>query len=289
MVIFIENLIYFGMNRLDFLGIIPDRGKMSDKLINANSQSGKTAAGSRTGDLIRFYTALVHLESATGGKRRLSRCDGRMNWPERGVYFFFENGESRNCSGNGPRVVRVGTHALTRGSRATLWNRLSQHRGPVTTGGGNHRGSVFRKLVGYGLMARHPEYAIRTWGKGDSAPPDVRAAESELERRVSRAIGEMPFLWLEVDDPAGPRSFRGYIERNTISLLSNFNRPPVNPPSDDWLGLHCPRNKVQCSGLWNQEHVEDNYDPGFFTEFENLVARQIEQTGRSRESKVESL
>ena len=32
----------------------------------------------------------------------------------------------------------------------------------------------------------------------------------------------MPFLWLEVPDPPGPDSLRGYIERNAIVLLSNY-------------------------------------------------------------------
>ncbi len=235
----------------------------------------KIVSGSKTNDLIRFYTALDHLESGVGGKRLLSCCDGKMDWPERGVYFFFENGESRSRSGNGPRVVRVGTHALTSSPGTTLWSRLYQHRGVARTGGGNHRGSVFRKLVGQALMAHHPECAIGTWGKGSSAPSNVCAAEFELEQTVSLIIGEMSFLWLEVDDTPGPESRRGYIERNAIALLSGYNRLCVDPPSDDWLGLHCPREKVRRSGLWNQEHVKDDYDPAFLPELENLVTRQV--------------
>jgi hypothetical protein len=38
-----------------------------------------------------------------------------MSWPRRGVYFFFENGEMRSETGTGPRVVRVGTHAMRSG------------------------------------------------------------------------------------------------------------------------------------------------------------------------------
>ncbi len=236
----------------------------------------KTASGSRTNDLTRFYAALERLESAVGGKRRLSVCDGRMNWPKRGIYFFFENGESRRDSGNGSRVVRVGTQALTSSSKATLWKRLRQHRGVANTGNGNHRGSIFRKLVGHALIARHPECYIETWGKGDSASRNIRYAESELERRVSVAIGRMPFLWLEVNDPPGPGSLRGYIERNAIALLSNYKRSSIDLPSDDWLGGYCPREKVNHSGLWNQIHVEENHDPGFLLEFENLIARQVD-------------
>ena len=230
---------------------------------------------SRTDDVVRFYNALKRLESGVGGKRRLSRCHGSMDWPERGVYFFFENSESRSRSGNGPRAVRVGTHALTSSPGTTLWSRLYQHRGVARTGGGNHRGSVFRKLVGQALIAHHPECTIGTWGKGSSAPSNVCATEFELEQTVSRIIGEMPFLWLEVDDPPGPRSRRGYIERNAIAMLSGYNGLCVDPPSDDWLGLHCPREKVRRSGLWNQKHVKDDYDPGFLPELEDLVARQV--------------
>ena len=114
-------------------------------------------SNSKIANLARFYKAMERLESGVGGKRRLSNCNGRMDWPERGVYFFFENGEKRSHSSNGPRVVRVGTHAVSSGSRTTLWNRLSTHRGPAKTGGGNHRGSIFRLLVGEALMERDPE------------------------------------------------------------------------------------------------------------------------------------
>ena len=38
-----------------------------------------------------------------------------MKWPARGVYFFREAGESRSDTGEGLRVVRVGTHALKAG------------------------------------------------------------------------------------------------------------------------------------------------------------------------------
>ena len=237
----------------------------------------KTLIDMRTNHLARFYSALERLESDVGGKRRLSHCDGRMDWPKRGVYFFFENGELRNSSGDGPRVVRVGTHAVTLGSKTSLWNRLSTHRGSARTGGGNHRGSIFRKLVGYALMIRHPECTIETWGEGDSAPADIRAAEFELEQGASAVIGKMPLLWLGVDDPPDPQSQRGYIERNAIALLSSYGKNAIDPPSENWLGNHSPREKVKLSGLWNQRHVEEDYDPGFLSVFEDFISRQIKK------------
>ena len=78
-----------------------------------------------------------------------------MDWPPRGVYFFHESGEARSGTGGGPRVVRVGTHGLKSGSGSTLWDRLSQHRGSSRSGRGNHRGSIFRLIVGIALAKRN--------------------------------------------------------------------------------------------------------------------------------------
>ena len=61
--------------------------------------------------LNRLYELLALQEANCGGKRRLAQCDGYMNWPKRGVYFFFEDGELRTDAVT-PRVVRAGTHAL---------------------------------------------------------------------------------------------------------------------------------------------------------------------------------
>ena len=98
--------------------------------------------------LVRFYSILDDLQHKIGGAHKLADCSGRMDWPKRGVYFFHEQGENCSDTGDGPRVVRVGTHALKAGSRTKLWTRLSQHKGQPKTGGGNHRGSIFRLIVG---------------------------------------------------------------------------------------------------------------------------------------------
>ena len=240
---------------------------------------GSAEASSRVADLARFYRALGRLEDSVGGKRRLSDCDGRMAWPVRGVYFFFETGERRSHSDTGLRVVRVGTHAVSSGSRTTLWNRLSQHRGVASTGAGNHRGSVFRLLVGIAFMERDPDCAAMTWGGPRPDAYDDRVAERGLEGLVSRVIGEMPLLWLRVDDPAGRTSLRGYIERNAIAMLSNHGREALDPPSGHWLGLDCPREAVRGSGLWNQRHVDLEHDPGFLPVLENLVEGHIASEG----------
>ena len=124
-------------------------------------------------------------------------------------------------------------------------------------------------------MVRDSRYSVTSWGKGASASSDIRATEIELEKKVSNVIREMPFLWLEIDDPPGRNSLRGHIESNSIALLSNYNRTVIDPPSNDWLGMHSPRTKIRESGLWNQNHVEETYDPNFLSILDDLVTKQI--------------
>ncbi|MAM93323.1 MAG: hypothetical protein CMI61_01570 [Parvibaculum sp.] len=81
----------------------------------------------------------------------------------------------------------------------------------------------------------------------------------------------MPFLWLAIDDEPGPGSLRGYIERNAIALLSNCAREPLDPASGNWLGRLCNRDLVRTSGLWNQNHVNEQYDPAFLDTLESMI------------------
>lgn len=221
----------------------------------------------RLNDLIHFYDLLGKLQNKLGKKRTLENCDGRVNWPQRGVYFFFEPGEQRSQTGIGQRVVRVGTHALKNNSRTTLWHRLSQHKGTAIDGGGNHRGSIFRSHVGSALLQKDnwPSEIKETWGIGQNAPTEIKLLEKPFEQSVSQYIRKMPFLWLEVNDEPGPNSLRGYIEGNSIALLSNYNSAidPIDSPSSTWLGHWAKSEKVRNSGLWNINHVMDTYDPKF--------------------------
>ena len=102
-----------------------------------------------------------------------------------------------------------------------------------------------------------------TWGKGSTATAAIRAEEARHEFEVSKVIGAMPILWLAIDDDPGKESLRGYIERNSIALLSNYRKPRLDPASETWLGHSCNRERVRESGLWNSNHVDEQYDPAF--------------------------
>lgn len=224
----------------------------------------------RLADVSRLYALLDELAMRTHQPRLLSACSGRDNWPLRGVYFFQEVGEHKSQSGGGARIVRVGTHALKFGAKSTLWGRLSQHKGSSKSGGGNHRGSIFRLLIGTALMARD-QRQCDSWGDGSSAPKDIRADELPMERLVSDVMGRMQVLCLPLEDQAGADSLRGVIERNTIALLSNANKVAIDAPSVNWLGHHCSRERVRRSGMWNQNHVDETYKPSFLNTLESVI------------------
>ncbi|MGH3224350.1 MAG: DUF7664 domain-containing protein [Streptosporangiaceae bacterium] len=230
-------------------------------------------SGDRYARTSEFYCLLEELAAREHGPRRLAGCTGAEAWPGRGVYFFYENGEIRG-DGSG-RVVRVGTHALTATSRSTLWGRLRQHRGYLAgthPGGGNHRASVFRRHVGSALIQRgnYPGELLASW-LDRRRPPELRAPqEHEIELKVSRYIGAMPFLWLAVPDRPDGTSDRGYIERNSIALLSRLTGA-ADQPSTGWLGQDASSPRVRQSGLWNSDYVDDRYDSGFLQVLAALV------------------
>lgn len=232
-------------------------------------------------DLNRFYAILNKLEASHHQGLRLSAYSGTRWLPVRGVYFFREPGEERPSSPSSPRIVRVGTHAVSAGSKSTLWQRLRAHLG-TRSGGGNHRGSIFRLHIGAALQARD-NVANATWGIGTSAPQALRESQAALieeaqwEKKVSAYVGEMTVLWVDVPDEPGPGSARAVIERNSIALLSN-GLAPLERASASWLGHKSPRDDIRRSGLWNVNHVSETYDPRFLAFLDTVVERMIERS-----------
>ena len=98
-----------------------------------------------------------------------------------------------------------------------------------------------------------------------------------MEMKVSRYIGAMPFLFVPILDAPGPDSKRGYIERNAIALLSGYNTAVADTPSPQWLGFHSSRERVRRSGLWNDDHVNEDYSP----ESLNVLAGLIDAMKRT--------
>jgi len=236
----------------------------------------------RNRDIEIFYKALKKLESGVGGKRLISQCTGNQIWPKKGVYFFFEPGEIRTRVGEGLRIVRVGTHGVSSGSKATLWNRLRTHRGTID-GNGNHRSSIFRLHVGAAISIRDSSYQVSSWGIGQTSDSRIREAEKILEQKVSSHIGNMCVLWLAIDDESSPASDRAYIERNIIGLLIGIDGP-INPPSRNWLGCFSPDERIRNSGLWNLDFLNYPYSSDCMDIFNEYVNITIGKTPAPHES-----
>jgi hypothetical protein len=237
----------------------------------------------RLAHLDSFYNLLADIEKGVGGKRKLVNCKGDMEWPRMGVYFFFEQGEVRTTDIGMSRVVRVGTHTVSRGSKTTLWHRLRTHRGTSELTG-NHRGSIFRLHVGAAMLAKSGgSGSLPTWGVGQTAPADVRKSEVGIEREVSRYIGSLTLLWLAVGDEPSAVSDRSYIERNAIALLSGATGP-LDLPGNRWLGRYSSRDAIRRSGLWNINYVTDDYDPRFIDVLAEYVAVTLGQRQQPRSS-----
>ena len=193
----------------------------------------------RLKDMKQLYDILNELKERIGMKT-LAETLHTNDFPHTGMYFFFEPGESRCESGSGMRVVRVGISG--EGGRHLVY-RLRDHKS------GNTEGSVFRRVIHKALENKY----------------GVGSIEKNMVKSVIHA---MPFLWLEVD-----RSDLRYLEINSIALLSNYNKPPLDPPSPNWLGRYSPNEKIRHSGLWNSDEVEKSYDPHFLDQLEGLVKK----------------
>ena len=122
--------------------------------------------------------------------------------------------------------------------------------------------------MGASIISRDglPSELLESWLSKRAEPAWARE-EADLETRVSRVIGAMPFAWLPVPDRGAGGSDRGWLERNTIAILSGLTGS-ADVPSPHWLGRWAPRAEVRESGLWNVNHVRDVYDPCAVSEIE---------------------
>ena len=229
--------------------------------------------------LAELYRRLDLAHDRGLGARSVGDAMAKLRLPSRGVYFFLDPAEDRG--GGRARIVRVGTHALGEGASSTLVQRLSQHRGKQSSGGGNHRGSIFRLLVGQALIAGGQVAACRSWGLKSTpslaeaalglARGESKAIEEPVERAVSAYIARLPVIVVPVEDEPGPGSARGIIESGAIALLSEARRLGLVQVGSSWLGRNSDRPAVLASGLWNQRHVGDSWSADFLGEMERRV------------------
>lgn len=219
-------------------------------------------------DIEAFYLLLAELENGLGGMRCFGKCTGALDWPDRGLYLFFDHEETRLFDPTAQRVIRVGTHAVSEGSKSTLWQRLKTHRGNED-GSGSHRGSIFRCHIGTAILNQR-QNRIPTWGDIASANSEARASEAKMELEVSSYLAKLNLLWIDIGDGPSKFSDRAYLEQNIIALLSGPDGP-LDVGEENWLGYSCPNMAVQRSGLWNVNYTDFEYDPHFLDVFKFYI------------------
>lgn len=222
----------------------------------------------------RFKILLKKLWRHQKGGIQIANCSGKTELPNRGIYFILDHQKSAKTM---PRIVRVGTHAVSHGAKTSLWNRLSTHRGTLD-GRGSHRSSIFRSHVGRAIMKKNPKTSWpTTWSVGQQAPAEIREQEVLLEREVSRHIGALGVLWLNVPDEPHANSDRAYIERGVIGLLSRFGLLTPNTHGN-WLGSYSHDWRIAASGIWNLDHIFSFPDPHLLDVLEKYVNVTIGET-----------
>ena len=55
------------------------------------------------------------------------------------------------------------------------------------------------------------------------------------------------------------------------ALLNGHRETALDPPSVGWLGHFSDRCRVRRSGLWNNNHVDENYTPSFLDAMQRRI------------------
>lgn len=160
--------------------------------------------------------------------------------PKNGIYILFEKGEKINEL---KRVVRVGTHT----GENQLQSRLKQHFVKE-----NKDRSIFRKNIGRALLNAENDSFLEQWEldlttrankEKYSEQVDFEKQQS-VEKKVTEYIqNNFSFAVFEVLE----KEQRLRIESLIISTVSNCTNCK---PSENWLGLSSPKQKIIDSGLW---------------------------------------
>ncbi|QSO54139.1 hypothetical protein JZ785_10410 [Alicyclobacillus curvatus] len=160
--------------------------------------------------------------------------------PKNGLYILFERGESAHGT---DRIVRVGTHTGVN----QLRSRLKQHF--VNE---NKDRSIFRKNIGRAILNRDNDPFLAHWeldltaheAKVKYSPIVDFEKENKIEHQVTGYLQEnMHFVVFPLDN----KDERLHLEAKIIATVSRCTHCR---PSEGWMGMHSPKEKICESGLW---------------------------------------
>jgi len=160
--------------------------------------------------------------------------------PANGIYILFEDREHAHGS---DRIVRIGTHT----GNNQLRSRLKQHF--INE---NKDRSIFRKNIGRALLNKSNDPFLKQW-EWDLTTRKAKDKYNHLvnfdnqktvEAQVTQHLQTtLSFVVFRVDS----KDERLLYESKIISTVSLCDECK---PSDSWLGLSSPKQKIRESGLW---------------------------------------
>ena len=160
--------------------------------------------------------------------------------PLNGLYILFEKDELAHGTN---RIVRVGTHT----GKDQLRSRLKQHFLNE-----NKDRSIFRKNIGRAILNKEKNPFLKSW-ELDLTTKSAKEKygklidldkQKEIEKRVSKYLQDnFGFIVLQIDD----KDKRLELESKMISTISLCKECK---PSQNWLGLFSPKDKIRKNGLW---------------------------------------
>jgi len=250
----------------------PFMGKArSQRLEHLLGLLGQTERGQQ---LNRFYEILLEHGSLVTQGRSFGTPKFYDRIPDKGVYFFFEPSQHRMLSKEQRRVIRVGTHGVSLGSKSSLLNRINTHFG-TRSGSGNHRSSIMRLHIGAAMLAQGDlGFKVPTWGSKEMPSGQDRELEEKLEQQVSKFIREMDFICIGIGDQSSAKSDRAFIEQNSIALLSG-ETGPLDVADSQWVGLYSPKAEIRRSNLWNVNEVGGTPTPEFLETLSHYIRVSI--------------
>jgi hypothetical protein len=177
--------------------------------------------------------------------------------PKNGIYILFEKNEFAH---NGDRIVGVGIHT----GEDNLIKRLKEHLKE------NKDRSIFRKNIGRAILYKRNDYFLEKWNLNKNEAKLLSLVDKEKQKLVEKEVTEyirdnVSFVVFEVKSKSDRLYFKSKII-STISLCKECK------PSNHWLGLSSPIQKIRESGLWLVQGLNKtplNIDE--FKQIENLL------------------
>lgn len=160
--------------------------------------------------------------------------------PHNGLYILFQKGETGHELS---RIVRIGTHT----GQNQLRSRLRQHF--ITE---NKDRSIFRKNIGRCLLNRAHDPFLEKWEidlttrqAREQYGPSINALKQQaIEREVSVYLrNNFSFVAISIETKDDRLAFES-------KIISTVATCPECRPSNTWLGLFSPKEKIRSSGLW---------------------------------------